>query len=138
MAMLKHLYGSDYRDQDPYDDGAHPPGLHLSVFMLGDKYDISSLRDDAAQCFTDFIQEEELSDYYFPETIYAIQKLLGPEAPQLADQALVLSTTEFVLDYYGTLIRNETFQTLIAKGVMLNTDLAIRFLQKVGRNLSNS
>jgi hypothetical protein len=62
MAMLKHLYGLDYEDQDLGDDDAHTPGLHLCVFMLGDKYDISSLRDHAAQYFEQFLQEEEWAD----------------------------------------------------------------------------
>jgi hypothetical protein len=138
VAMLRHLYGSDYEDQDLGEDETHLAALHLWVFMLGDKYDISSLRDNAVVRFDAFISWEERSDYYFPTTIHAIQKLLGPEAPQLADQALVLSTTEFVLENYMSLIQDETFRSLLAKGAMLKNDLAIQFLDRVSNRLQNS
>jgi hypothetical protein len=135
MAVIRHLYGLNYKDQDLDVEANYLAEFHLSVFMLGDKYDISSLRIEAAKCFDDFLEGEESDGYYYHQTIYAIQKLLGPEAPQLADQALVLSTTEFVLKYFASLFRDARFRGLLAKGVMLKNDLAIEFLDKVGQKI---
>jgi hypothetical protein len=71
MAMLRHIYGSNYRYQNIHEDGdyAHTAKLHLGVFILGDKYDVSSLRSEAASCFRDFLVQESLEWLYYDETI---------------------------------------------------------------------
>ncbi|KAH0349641.1 hypothetical protein KCU83_g5408, partial [Aureobasidium melanogenum] len=75
MAMLRHLYGLRYLEQELELDERRIPGFHLTVFMLGDKYDIKTLRSDAAELFGDSLQmEEENSENsgFWDETIYAI------------------------------------------------------------------
>lgn len=131
MAMLKHLYGSDYKKQDWVEHEAHNIEVHLSVFILGDKYDISSLRVQAAALFKRFMDTECEHESYYAQTIYAIQKLIGPNAPQLADKALAQYTRDVVLDYYDYLFDNETFRSLMAEGSMLQKDLAMDVLDKI-------
>jgi hypothetical protein len=135
MAMLRHIYGSNYKNQDFHKDAdlPHTAELHLGVFILGDKYDISSLSSEAAVCFNTFLVQEFLGDWYYKETIYAIRKLVGPGAPHFADQALVLSTTKPVLDSYDSLIHDEKSRSLLAKGEMLKNDRAIEFLSKISQ-----
>jgi hypothetical protein len=130
MAMLRHLYGAHYSKQKEFSDDGMAE-FHLSVFILGDKYDISSLRDEASDCFICFLEEERQSESFFDRTIYVIQKLLGPDAPQLADQSLTEYTSLFVLEHFCLLLSDRTFRDLLAEGIMLKKDLAIEFLKTV-------
>jgi hypothetical protein len=140
--MLRHLYGSRYKD-DELDDlfkeskpmASHIAGSHLSVFMLGDKYDIDSLRYDAAKRFEDLLDLEAKSGSFFDGTIQAIQRLLGPDTPLLADRTLLISTTQFIDDNMFMLFADKLFRDLLAEGVMLNKDLAIGFLQDIQNNI---
>jgi hypothetical protein len=134
MAMLRHLYGSSYDTQEELRDDAMAD-FHLSVFILGDKYDIGSIRDQAFDCFVDFLAEEREAEEFFDQTIYAIQKLLGPDAPQLADQRLTEYTSGFVLENLYLLLSDKTFRNLLAEGIMLKKDLAIQFLETVHSKL---
>ncbi|KAH0009360.1 hypothetical protein KCU78_g10766, partial [Aureobasidium melanogenum] len=86
MAMLKHLYGSTYGKQEIQVESRQVPGFHLAVFTLGDKYDIETLRSDAAERFERSLQIKEESSQFWDDTIYTIQKVLGPSAPKLADR----------------------------------------------------
>lgn len=135
MAMLRHLYGSSYREQDIWVSDEDVAGYHLSVFMLGDKYDIKSLRDQAAERFIDTLEEDKRVDCLYDETIDAIQKVLGPDAPQLADQSLVKSTTEFVFNNLFLFFHDKHFRKLLGEGVMLKEELAIEFLNDLSDNI---
>lgn len=129
--MFRHIYGSDYEEQDIIVGPCEHAGFHLSVFILGDKYDIGSLRDQAAKCFDKFVDGESLSDEYCDDTIYAIQKLLGPQALQLADDSLEDLALDFVRRNHKELFLDSTFRNLIAEGVMLQADFAIEVLNEV-------
>jgi hypothetical protein len=129
MAMLRHLYGSNYANQSIGDEHHLTAELHSSVFMLGDKYDISSLRVDAAERFRDFLKLEVRSSCFYDRTIHVIQKVLGPSALQLADQALTQSTADFVLQHRFRMMRNAEFRSLLAEGLMLEKVLAVKFLE---------
>lgn len=131
MAMLRHLYGLRYEDQEIDVEGWHFPGLHLAVFTLGYKYDIESLRYEAAERFEDYLEGEIAEGTFYEETIHAIQKLLGPDVHQLADQSLATSTRTFVLKHYDTLFENDHFRNLMASGTMLDIGLAHEFLNKI-------
>lgn len=137
MAMLKHLYGLNYETQDIGDasDDIDIAGLHVSVFMLGDKYDISSLRDEALERFRKYLEEERESDCLYNNTIFAIQKLLGPNAPQPADQSLIESATDFLLGNLFLFFTESLFRDLLAGGVMLKKDLAVTFLEDLNDNI---
>ncbi|KAH0277523.1 hypothetical protein KCU91_g3115, partial [Aureobasidium melanogenum] len=136
MAMLKHLYGSGYLKQDMQVDPRHVPGFHLEVFTLGDKYDIKTLRSDAAERFERFLQNEEKSSEFWDETIYVIQKVVGPSALQLADQSLAEDTRDFVVNNFGLLFNDNTFRRLMAAGTMLDQNLAYDLLTQICERLS--
>jgi len=135
MAMLRHLYGSSYKEQETWVLDHDRANAHLSVFMLGDKYDIKSLRDQAAECFNDVLEEDKRADCLYDETVDAIQKLLGPNAPQLADQTLVQSATNFVLENLFLFFLDEHFRKLLAEGVMFKKELALEFLTDLSGNI---
>lgn len=140
MIMLGHLYGADYgptegMNLDSYESEYFTPKFHLSVFMLGDKYDISSLRDAAATAFDRYLSDEIKEDGFCDESIYLIQSLLGPNALQLADGSLTLVAREIVLEHVPALIFNELARSFLAEGTMLNKDLAMTMLQELAEYL---
>lgn len=141
--MLKHLYGMTYGSQEVNNwcDEAEidlTALFHLSVFMLGDKYDIDSLRTAAAQCFNQVLEEERSDKYFSDDTIYAIQKLLGPHAPELADGTLTEDTDEFVVKNYYLMMQDSTFRSCLGRGVMFDRDLAEQFLEMVSKSMQDS
>jgi len=137
MAMLKHLYGITYGSRGPSNsiikpDTDNTAEIHLSVFVLGNKYDISSLRNTAGQLFSDFLEEESKKGWFCDETILAISKLIGPHAPQLANQDLIQRTLDFVWDHCITFMKDKTFCRLLADGDMLHHNQVFEFLDTVG------
>ncbi|KAK6003108.1 hypothetical protein QM012_000953 [Aureobasidium pullulans] len=136
VAMLEHLYGLTYRKQEiPCSEGSSA-GFHLEVFMLADKYDIGSLRLQAAARFISFTKKEYRqggieNGVLRDRTIYALQKSLGPKAVQLADQSLSKWAEEFVLKESVGLFSDVTFRELMGQGLMLNGDLGAKFLEEV-------
>jgi hypothetical protein len=110
MCMLRHLYGMDYGDLgnpsiEPIRETA--ANLHLSVFMLGDKYDITSLRAAAAELFDETLKEESRKAYVCDPTIYAISKLTiegeRREAMERYPELEDLETRRTVLDKHEQL-----------------------------------
>ena len=128
MTMLKHLYGLNYKEQYFDEEDDVTVEMHHALFILGDKYDISSLREEAAASFDEFLARESRDRDYYSSTIFTIQKLLGPHAPQLVDKSLEDTARSFVLDDYTFLFRDELFRSLIAEGTMFQKDLAMEFL----------
>jgi len=140
MAMLKHLYGITYGSRELGNsiikpDTENAAEIHLSVFMLGNKYDVSSLRNTAGQLFSDFLEEESEKGWFCDETILVISKLLAPHAPQLADQDLIERTTDFVMDHCVTFVKDKTFCRLLADGDMLHPNQVFEFLATVGDSI---
>ncbi|KAG9943492.1 hypothetical protein KCU85_g8674, partial [Aureobasidium melanogenum] len=68
MTMFKHLYGLNYEKQETPSHITNFVEFHLEVFILGDKYDISNLRVEAAEKFIRAVQEETQ-----PRSILGIQ-----------------------------------------------------------------
>ncbi|KAI4722530.1 hypothetical protein E4T48_01187 [Aureobasidium sp. EXF-10727] len=136
MAMLEHLYGMDYKDQSVHGDVGGISQVHLEVFVLGDKYDVVSLKKQAADQFMKFLTGEADHGRFYDRTIHEIQMLLGPDAPELADKSLYLRAKHFVLNRYPVrLLENSTFRDLLGKGKMLNEKLAIAFLHQICEKL---
>ena len=131
MAMLRHVYGSRYEKQELQVEDWQLPGFHLTIFMLGDKYDIGSLREEAAKRFKEFLEEEISDATFYVDTLYAVHRLLGPEAQQLADDSLNMSTRTLVLEYFETFFSDNTFRELLGSGSMSDEGLAHEFLNKI-------
>ncbi|KEQ59185.1 uncharacterized protein M437DRAFT_78327 [Aureobasidium melanogenum CBS 110374] len=131
MAMLKHLYGTTYKKQEIQINDWSYPEFHLTVFMLGDKYDIRSLRKEAAEQFNEFLAGEISDGAFYEETIHAIQKLLGSDAHQLADDSLTTNAQKLVLKHFETFFGDSTFRELLGDGTMLTKDLTHVFLNKI-------
>lgn len=138
MAMLRHLYGSSYKEQEIWVMPGNRANAHLSVFMLGDKYDISSLRAAAATIFNHYLSDQVDEDGFDDESIYLIQTLLGPNALQLADESLTLLAREVVLDHVPALIFNELARSLLAEGTMLNKELVKTMLLELAEYLEKN
>jgi hypothetical protein len=136
MTMFKHLYGLNYEKQEMPTHITDVVGFHLEVFMLGDKYDISSLRVDAAARFIQALQREIRSDYLVSirdPTIYAIRRLLGPHAVHLADQSLTTSVKDLVFKNSTRFFSHRTFRKLLGTGNMLDIELGVEFMDKIHR-----
>lgn len=135
MAMLRHLYGENYQKQEISVDDSDTAEFHSGVFILGDKYDIRSLREQAKKRFIKFLEAELKDGEFYHGTIYAFQTLVGPSDLQLADQSLIQYVENLVLDNALELFRDDTFRELLAIGEMLKTELAIDFLARIQDNL---
>ncbi|CAD0101179.1 unnamed protein product [Aureobasidium mustum] len=131
MAMLRHLYGSKYENQKIYIEPNSTAEFHLAIFMLGDKYDIESLREEAADLFMTFLQDEVQDFELYNGNLHAIQKLVGPDAPQLADRSLAETAQACILVHFESLFANDLFRELMASGTMLNESLALGVLDKI-------
>ncbi|THW83658.1 hypothetical protein D6D15_09431 [Aureobasidium pullulans] len=129
-AMLKHLYGMSYETQIEPCEEVDFAELHHHVYLLGDKYDIESLRVQAAKKMRNFLSLEIRTGLY-DKTISTIQKILGPEAVQFADRALELQTKKQLFARTQSLFRDHTFRDLLATGKMLAPKTAMAFLDKI-------
>lgn len=130
-AMLKHLYGMSYETQiEPCEEDDFA-ALHYHVYLLGDKYDIESLRIQAAKKMRTFPSDEFKVLEIYHNTISTIQRILGPEAVQFADRALELQTKKQVLAHTSTLFLDAFFLDLLAKGKMFAPETAMAFLNKI-------
>ncbi|KAG9527817.1 hypothetical protein KCU93_g4735, partial [Aureobasidium melanogenum] len=136
MTMFKHLYGLNYEKQIMPTHITDIVGFHLEVFMLGDKYDINSLRIEAAAKFILTVQAEmgPLSVLGIQDqTIYAIRRLLGPHAVHFADQSLTTKIKALVLTHSTKFFRNQPFRKLLGSGTMLDIELGVEFMNKIHR-----
>ncbi|KAH0017826.1 hypothetical protein KCU78_g7411, partial [Aureobasidium melanogenum] len=136
MTMFKHLYGLNYEKQEMPTHITDVVGFHLEVFMLGDKYDISSLRVEAAARFIHAVQGEMRPSSALgiqDQTIYAIRRLLGPHAVHCADQSLTTKIKALVLTNSTKFFRNQLFRRLLGSGTMLDIELGVEFMNKIHR-----
>lgn len=132
--MFKHLYGQNYEKQEMPTHITDLVGFHLEVYMLGDKYDISALRIEAAERFFHTVDDQMNQSLAFgptDATVYAIRRLLGPHAVQLAVQTLTMSIKGLVLSRSTDFFRNTTFRKLLGTGTMLDIELGVEFLDKI-------
>lgn len=112
--MLEHLYGTVYEEWDEI-DSFRTTEFQLSMFVLGNKYDIDSLRSQAAGRFCNYLQHELRDCSLNGHSIYAIQKLLGPNALQLADRSLTRDTQEYVLDKFPRFCSTNCFAVCLPR-----------------------
>ncbi|KAH0362070.1 hypothetical protein KCU65_g8263, partial [Aureobasidium melanogenum] len=128
LGRFVHLYGLSYKTQLVPTHIMDNIGFHLEVFMLGDKYDISSLRIEAADRFIHAVHEQlrpsSLLGIQDP-TIYAIRRLLGPHAVHFADQSLTTKIKALVLTNSTKFLRNQIFRKLLGGGSMLDIELGV-------------
>ncbi|THZ66473.1 hypothetical protein D6C85_08102 [Aureobasidium pullulans] len=130
MYMLKYLYDMAYpRDLEL----GISTMIHLEIYILGDKYDIKSLRDEAAAHIMYLLQEQYYAGEFSNASIFTIQKLLGPDPVCLADQSLKIQTKNQVFGYTSVLLSDEMFRTLLAKGEMFDTQHALDYLEALNK-----
>ncbi|THW03737.1 hypothetical protein D6D24_10677 [Aureobasidium pullulans] len=130
MYMLKYLYDMAYpRDLEL----GISTMIHLEIYILGDKYDIKSLRDEAAAHIMYLLQEQYYAGEFSNASIFTIQKLLGPDPVCLADQSLEIQTKDQVFGYASVLLSDEMFRTLLAKGEMFDTQHALDYLEALNK-----
>lgn len=131
MAMFKHLYGMSYDKQEYPRCGEELLEFHLDVLILGDKYDVPCLRLAAASALQEFMSDDFEDGDFWPSSIFVIQKLLGPDAAQLADRSLELHIKEEVLSHARLLLLNGTFRSKLVRGKMLKPSIADAFMARV-------
>jgi hypothetical protein len=136
MFMLEYIYGKNYKTRmtkcGPSASRLEPgyPNLlldHVEIFILGDKYDISSLSAVAADRFEDCVEYELASINQSDPVVFVIQKLVGPDAVDLGNQRLAKFLEEMVIKYASSLSGDFRIRELLAKGAMLREDLAIEY-----------
>ncbi|THZ17159.1 hypothetical protein D6C89_08913, partial [Aureobasidium pullulans] len=135
IAMLKHQYGYGFACQDVPDERSEDcVNYYLNVYKLADFYDVDALGTDVVQS----IKEHLTSDIGFcgtkyglyEETIFGMQRVLGPEAVQYADKLLLSTMKEFVLQWAKELMHEKKFVQELALGKMFDKEFGIVFLNK--------
>ncbi|THZ82786.1 hypothetical protein D6C84_05476 [Aureobasidium pullulans] len=128
-AMLRFLHGTPYTTIHARES----MGLdfHLDMYMLGEQYDIPSLRRAAAQNF--FLEATPLADKAcFP---IALQKILGPDAPVMADPYLQELTIKMCTEQIETLIANQTFKDMALDGELMDGSVLVAMFFAVGERV---
>ncbi|KEQ86955.1 hypothetical protein M438DRAFT_268660, partial [Aureobasidium pullulans EXF-150] len=134
MAMFKHLYGMTYGRQEYPRPEEDLPEFHLDVFILGDKYDVPCLRLAARKALLALMSKEFEEDTFWDSSIFVIQKLLGPDAAQLADRSLELQMfggfcapllhVDGRVSHARLLLLDDTFRSELVRGKMLKPSIA--------------
>ncbi|THY13913.1 hypothetical protein D6D01_08246, partial [Aureobasidium pullulans] len=121
-ALIKHLYGNTYHEQNvPFDHGEYYDN-HLTTYTIGDKYDSASLRQQALTKLLRNIECELIQpNNEIPDlVIHFIQKIRGPSAIVFGDKAIQTGVCHLVSKYVYDLWNNKTFAALLIKGDMLD------------------
>lgn len=129
--MFKHLYGMTYGRQEYPRPEEDLPEFHLDVFILGDKYDVPCLRLAARKALLALMSKEFEEYTFWDSSIFVIQKLLGPDAAQLADRSLELQIERRVLSHARLLLLDDTFRSELVRGKMLKPSIADVFMKGI-------
>lgn len=142
VAMLRFCYEGTYvycsSDKSPADD-------HITMYRLGDLYDISVLRQEASSRFIAFLGPVEPGWDCEPgadgplitgEIIHSVQQILGPDADSFADNSIQQHVYKHVIKHITLFYKNAHFRDLLANGSMFNESFARKFTDEIGEILS--
>ncbi|KEQ72259.1 hypothetical protein M436DRAFT_28342, partial [Aureobasidium namibiae CBS 147.97] len=111
-AMLCFIHGTPYTRLHQRNAVGHNLDFHIDLYLLGEQFDIRTLRYAAA---TTFFKEAVffIDTPWFP---MAVQRVIGPDAPVMADQYLVEVTVKICIEHIEKLITNERFVEMAHAG----------------------
>ncbi|KAK6005370.1 hypothetical protein QM012_008149 [Aureobasidium pullulans] len=131
-AMLSFIHGTTtYRKIHQRNALGRNLDFHIDLYLIGEQFDIRSLRYAAADAF--FHEAIFLSDTrYFP---MAVQRILGPDAPVFADQFLAEVTTKVCIENIETLVKNEHFTEMALAGELVDEEMMTKLFFALGQRV---
>ena len=129
--MLDALYRGNYQDHECSGDATGPLTCHVRIFMLGDKYGITAVRDLSYQKYAkELLEAEDLDEADLRQSISAIYLDTSRQDRRLQDEI-----TEFVstTDIHNWLSedKSDLFVKLLRDTPALSIDIAVyKFLHK--------
>ncbi|CAD0112094.1 unnamed protein product [Aureobasidium uvarum] len=114
--MLRYLNGSSYKDLKLNVSIAQILDFDIGMFLLAHQYDIKCLRSRAINHF----HKDAENLICFDTVARGIRRLLGPNAPRLADSSLQDIAFQFCMEHVEDLLQNQTFHDLLRDGSLLN------------------
>ena len=130
-AMLCFMHGTPYTRLHQRNAVGHNLDYHIDLFLLGDQYDIRALRYAAATAF--FKEAAFFADApWFP---LAVQRVIGPEAPVMADQFLVEMTIKVCIEKIATLVDNEHFVAMARAGELADEETMVKLYLALGQRV---
>lgn len=131
--MIAHMYGipfeatPDYPMQVAAMDG--PLCFRLKLFIVADKYDVPSLRNQVAEEFIAYLLKERLQ----PSFVLVLEKLFGHDRFAFADtslQQLVLEELPGI--FVDVFENNDSFVAPLMEGELFTAEFAAALLGKLG------
>ena len=129
--MLCFIHGTTYRKIHQRNTLGRNLDFHIDLYLIGEQFDIRSLRYEAADSFFHaaiFLHDTD----YFP---LAVQRILGPDAPVFADQFLVEVTTKVCIEHIEKLVKNERFTEMAYAGELADDDMMIKLFLALGQRV---
>ncbi|KAG9601110.1 hypothetical protein KCU77_g2930, partial [Aureobasidium melanogenum] len=129
--MLSFIHGNTYRKIHQRNTLGRNLDFHIDLYLIGEQFDIRSLRFAAADAF--FREGIFLSDtHYFP---MAVQRILGADAPVFADQFLVEVTTKICIEQIETLVKNKHFTDMAYAGELADEEMMAKLFLALGQRV---
>ncbi|KAI4765841.1 hypothetical protein E4T52_02818 [Aureobasidium sp. EXF-3400] len=134
-AMIRHVYDLPYAQAVTESYTSHEDLVFcMNVFIVADKYDVASLRQQIVPDFLRLLQKT----WKIAEFVECVQKLCGPDAIQLADPTLQAAVSEFFtnnlskITYHSSLVKmveeDKSFTGRVLAGLLIAASGSTKYL----------
>lgn len=133
-AMLCYIHGTPYIRLHQRNAVGHNLDFHIDMYLLGEQFDIRNLRYAAA---TTFLKEAVflIDTPWFP---MAVSRILGPDAPVLADEYLIEVTIKICVEHIDKLVKNERFVEMARAGELADEETMVELYLALGQHVRDA
>jgi hypothetical protein len=129
--MLCFIHGSTYTKIHQRCAVGRNLDFHIDLYMMGEQFDVPDLREFAADAF----RREAV---FFADTSsfpMAVSRVIGPDAPVLADQQLVEVIIKICTEQSSILVENERFVLMARTGELADEEMMVRLFLARGQHI---
>ncbi|KAI4760811.1 hypothetical protein E4T52_03903 [Aureobasidium sp. EXF-3400] len=130
-AMLSFIHGTTYTKIHQRSAVGRNLDFHIDLYLIGEQFDIRTLRYSAATTFF----KEALFFTHTPWFPFALQRVLGPDAPAMADQFLVEICIKICTEQMDILHKNERFVEMIEAGELADDEMMGKLYLALGQRV---
>jgi hypothetical protein len=130
-AMLCFIHGSTYTKIHQRSAVGRNLDFHIDLYMMGEQFDVPDLRWFAADTF----RREAVFLAHTPWFPLAVQRVIGPDAPVLADQQLVEVIIKICTEQSSILVENERFVRMARTGELADEEMMVRLFLARGQHI---
>jgi hypothetical protein len=130
-AMLSFIHGTTYTKIHQRSAVGRNLDFHIDLYLIGEQFDIRTLRYSAATTFF----KEALFFTHTPWFPFALQRVLGPDAPVMADQFLVEICIKICTEQMEILHKNEHFVEMIQAGELADDEMMGKLYLDLGQRV---